>query len=220
MGGFGSGRRAGYGKKDAVEDCRNLDVRDWHKKGYLDGGPVSLMITWRQGKGNEARIGATASRERIRLSYVYWGYGDESNKKSVDYTVHIARTACNFGGERPWFVCPGIINGRVCRRRVAKLYLKFGYFLCRHCHDLSYETQQVGRRDAALRRCQQIRQRLGGSANMTIPFPPRPKGMHSRTYWKLWDEHDRAEQEYTGFLIRDMDSMNSFLSRIGRKDSL
>ncbi len=38
-----------------------------------------------------------------------------------------------------WFVCPG------CSRRAKKLYLPPGEkaFLCRHCYDLSYKTQQL-----------------------------------------------------------------------------
>jgi hypothetical protein len=29
---------------------------------------------------------------------------------------------CRFGGVRPYFVCPGIVNGIACGRRVLKLY--------------------------------------------------------------------------------------------------
>jgi hypothetical protein len=36
---------------------------------------------------------------------------------------------------RTRFVCLG------CARRVRDLYLRFGFFLCRHCHDLSYPSQ-------------------------------------------------------------------------------
>ena len=100
----------------------------------------------------------------------------------MDYAGPITWTACNFGAGRPCFVCPGVVNGYVCRRRVAKLYLSGGYLLCRHCHDLIYEARQVGRKHSALRKCQKIRQSLGGSVNMMEPFPPRPKGMHLKTY--------------------------------------
>jgi len=35
-----------------------------------------------------------------------------------------------------------VVNGRVCCRRVAKLYLPLGgrYFGCRHCYNLTYQS--------------------------------------------------------------------------------
>lgn len=117
-------------------------------------------------------------------------------------------------GERPWFVCPGVINGYVCRRRVAKLYLSGEYLLCRHCHDLTYETRQVGRKHSALRKCQKIRRRLGGSANMTEPFPPRPKGMHLKTYARLRLEHDMADRQYTEIMLADLEKLKLQFSRL------
>jgi hypothetical protein len=47
----------------------------------------------------------------------------------------------------------------------------------------------------ALHRAQDIRRRLGGSANMTEPFPDKLKGMHWRTYERLWWKHHEAEME-------------------------
>jgi hypothetical protein len=87
--------------------------------------------------------------------------------------------------------------------------------LCRYCQDLTYETRQLGRKDSALRKCQKIRRRLGGSANMIEPFPPRPKGMHLKTYMRLWREHDKAEQQYTEIMLADLKKMKSQLSRTG-----
>ena len=104
----------------------------------------------------------------------------------------MGRTPCNFGGERPWFVCHRV----TCGRRVAILYGPGKYFLCRRCYDLRYESQREDNKDRALRRAQKIRQRLGGSANMMEPFPDRPKGMHHDTYMRLRSEHDEAEIEH------------------------
>jgi hypothetical protein len=105
--------------------------------------------------------------------------------------VALSWTACNFGGERPWFVCPGA----GCSRRVAVLYGPGKYFLCRHCYDLRYESQREDKMHRALRRAQKIWEGLGGSANMMEPFPERPKGMHHDTYMRMFWEHHEAEME-------------------------
>ena len=108
MGGPGSGNRFRYGKKDTVEMCRELDVRDWSRKGYLRDIPVDLTITWSKGTEQIASIGASVSRYGTRLFYTYWIGADESNEQSRNYIVPITWTTCNFGGERPWFICPGV----------------------------------------------------------------------------------------------------------------
>ena len=75
----------------------------------------------------------------------------------------------------------------------AILYGPGKYILCRHCYALVYESRRENSMTHALRRAQDIRERLGGSANMTKPFPEKPKGMHWRTYERLWWEHDEAQ---------------------------
>ena len=47
----------------------------------------------------------------------------------------------------------------------------------------------------SLHRAQDIRERLGGSANMMEPFPEKPKGMHHDTYMRLWWENHEAEMK-------------------------
>lgn len=69
------------------------------------------------------------------------------------------------------------------------------YFLCRHCYDLTYQSRRDNKMYRALYKAQRIRERLGGSANMTKPFPEKAKGMHWKTYWRLREEHDEAEME-------------------------
>ncbi|MBC7324960.1 MAG: hypothetical protein H5T99_06565, partial [Moorella sp. (in: Bacteria)] len=58
----------------------------------------------------------------VELAYTVTPGGGEP--QDIRYRVPLAYTPCNYGGERPWFVCPG----RGCGRRAAKLYLKGGIF--------------------------------------------------------------------------------------------
>lgn len=98
-----------------------------------------------------------------------------------------------FGGARPYFICPGVVNGRACSRRVAKLYGPGRYFLCHHCYRLVHASQSEDAWDRVLRRANKIRQRLGGDPGMVAPFPRRPKGMWRRTYERLAEEVFEAE---------------------------
>ena len=53
--------------------------------------------------------------------------------------IAIVSTASNLEGLVRWFICPA------CQNRVGKLYLPSGevVFLCRKCHDLAYQAQQL-----------------------------------------------------------------------------
>ena len=98
---------------------------------------------------------------------------------------HASNTAsCTFlyfGGRRCWLQCPE------CGGRVGKLYLPPGRcsWACRRCHGLAYASQREIPAYRAIRRAQKIRGRLGGSINLYLPFPERPRGMHWRKYFAL-----------------------------------
>jgi hypothetical protein len=132
--------------------------------------------------------------------------------EDVNEAVRILRAPCRFGGARPYFVCPGVVNGRACGRRVAKLYGPSRYFLCRHCNRLAYTSQSEGDLDRALRRANKIRQRLGGDTGMASPFPERPKGMWRRTYERLHEQ--TSETEMRADEAMDLRLMN-IAARIG-----
>jgi cytosine/adenosine deaminase-related metal-dependent hydrolase len=100
---------------------------------------------------------------------------------------------CRLGGGRPYFICPGIVNGNICSRWVTKLYGADTHFLCRHCYRLAYSSQRENRSDRALRRANKLRMRLGGEPGMVSAFPPRPKSMHYQTYKRLQSAAANAE---------------------------
>jgi hypothetical protein len=130
------------------------------------------------------------------LAKVPNGKGSES--KSVVQGVRFAWSPCRWGGQRPWFLCPVTS----CRRRCATIYLARGFFACRVCHSLAYWSQQEPVSQRGLCKARKIRDRLGGSANMAVAFPDRPKGMHRTTYKRLHAAHDQAADRCMAGLSR------------------
>jgi hypothetical protein len=137
----------------------------------------------------------------------------------VAETVLIVRVACRFGGARPYFICPGVVNGVACGRRVAKLHGPGRYFLCRHCYRLAHASQGEGAWDRTLRRADKIRQRLGGAPGMAAPFPPKPKGMWRRTYQRLRDRAFEDEMQADEAFARQAERLLARIDNPRRKRS-
>jgi len=189
MGGLGSGRPAGLGR-DRVEFCRSLDVNRLQKTGCLSTG-WSGGWQWTRDGEKVAWINLRAEADRLHLAYRVGIAGGEW--QNVEEAVRIIRVACRLGGARSYFICPGVVNGVACGRRVAKLHGPGRYFLCRHCYRLAHASQNENAWDRALRRANKIRQRLGGDPGMAAPFPKKPKGMWRRTYEQLREQAFEAE---------------------------
>lgn len=184
MGGPGSGRHWHLGAKRSTADELRLDVRALHRAGLLTPGATG-MNTWR----SFARVsnvgvyveGDDDRAEAFRLAYVAGG-------EPIVLRVPLEWTPCHYGGLRPWAVCPA------CRRRVAVLY-GGRRFACRQCRGLAYVSTRRDRATRLITKAQRIRERLGGSANLGEPFPPKPPRMHWRTYHRLRDAADEAHLE-------------------------
>ncbi len=150
MGGYGSGARSHWWrgpKKTAVEQCRQLDAAQLTREGVLraDLRTQGRWCWWRDEARTEEKasidyeVDTTAQPPWLRLYYRFLADG-----KAVNYRLGLAVTRPHFGGHRWWFICPLLINGRQCGRRVRKLYLPphSSYFGCRHCHELTYTSCQ------------------------------------------------------------------------------
>src|SRR3712207_2963768 len=143
MGGVGSGSWYRFDKRTTVEECRGLDVRRLHREGLLESGRRFSWSWSRAGRQVASIAGVVlgASRpERVVLLFRHRS-GPGAEWEDAQQPVELDWTPCNFGGERPWFLCPGA----GCSRRVAVLYGPGNYFLCRQCYDLSYESQREGK---------------------------------------------------------------------------
>lgn len=191
MGGYGSGSYYRFSSGNTVEDCRSLDIRDWKRRGLIR---EARHFKWHWFSGEEEtgcidvrveNLGAVILSFRTRSH-------PEGDWESVEQRLPLSWTACNYGAERPWFRCSAYRDGVYCGRRVAKLYADGKLFACRHCYQLSYQSQREPSYGRALLKSQKIRMKLGGSPASTEPFPDKPKGMHWRTYRKLEEEAENA----------------------------
>ncbi len=118
------------------------------------------------------------THELISFSIRDWTQGQRWGD-AVAGDVEMDWTRLPSGGKRPWFLCPS------CGRRCAVLFSLGSRIICRKCGELSYESQYERKSLRGLMKAQKIRVRLGGSANMTEPFPGRPRYMHRRTYQRV-----------------------------------
>ena len=202
MGGYGSGRRGG---RETTADYRRLDVRELHRAGVLTPGWRGGWRWMRRGE-TRAEINIEAFDLSMLLRYTATNGGE---RKSYDYAVGLSWTGCNYGGRRPWFLCP------CCGRRVAILY-GGAMFACRHCRKLAYEVQRETAGDRAIRRADAIRDRLKWEPGILNMDGWKPKGMHWRTFWRLKAEHDRLRGMGMDSIARQLGIVERRLDGIGR----
>ena len=208
MGGYGSGRQE-YATTPTVEECYQLDAD------YLTDGvdhPGNAYATKRWDPRRHATVDLTVHFEgnddadratHVRLEYtVDPPAGDRFEE---EHPVPIEYTEPNFGGVRPWFRCPGVVDGEECHDRVRKLYLPNGgrYWLCRECYDLGYRSSRTSGDPVKQAELRYRRAFAKADAKNRRPhpnnapyFPDKPKGMHWDTFDDLIEDVREAEREW------------------------
>src|SRR4051794_38640037 len=112
----------------AVESRRRFSVFELRRCGALSPGAIRPWF-WRCERTDKISrvIVLNAAASEIQIVF---RYGNRWRKQFVP----LVRTACPFGGSRPWILCP-------CGRRVGVLFDAGGGFFCRVCLKLRYSSQ-------------------------------------------------------------------------------
>jgi len=172
-----------------VDDYPRIDIRDMKRRGKLEPG-ASGTLSW----ACHGRLVGTVNYEchRNRLDLI---------QHSERHTVQFETTPCNYGGRRKWFLCPG------CTRRVAVLCDVGGSFLCRHCHDLRYLSQNQSRLRRLISRRQHIAKRIFEGGDTQRQF--KRKGMHYHTFAQGLERYFEIGQQINGICSVRIDRMRA-----------
>lgn len=176
MGGLGSGSRP---QRTLVEDCLILDANALARIGcFQTGGFTEKSISWKI----DGVIVATAVMEidlrcerrqphmRLTLS--------RPNQEDLTQIIALRDITPTYGGIR-WFFRAR--SGERCQ----KLYLtpRSNRFGARGEFGLTYRSKQLCPSDRVRWHAQQLRDSLPGAKYQH--YPPRPRGMHRKTYDRL-----------------------------------
>ena len=185
MGGLGSGSWYRWDSKTTTESQHHIDVRWLKKWGYLQTGAMGTLSWTCRGKVSGS-IHYRMEEDCMKLDYRHRQPGGEW--ETVEQKIIFNRTPCNYGEYRTWFLCPN------CMQRMAVLFGAGKYFLCRHCYDLTYASQQESKSDRLMRKARKIRERLGASNDLSMPILFKPKNMHQKTFDRLRKKADDADR--------------------------
>jgi hypothetical protein len=142
--------RQPWSSRRTVEECKSIDIPWLKQHGYFCGFK-SGGIEWRNDAveiTSSIGIHVSVDESNIGGNYLRLIYNQTNNfmneKTELDYKIELVTSPCKFGGVRYWFICPLMVNGRLCGRRVGKLYLppEGKYFGCRNCYNLTYRCQK------------------------------------------------------------------------------
>lgn len=193
MGSSWSGRRNRFDAKATTDSFRQLDIRDWNKRGLIGDTPKTFVWSWQSNGQRIATISVKTSYSEVILEYQYRSNNAQSDWEQLRYPVQLSWSSCHFGGARPWFLCPA----RGCEKRVALLYAAGRVYACRHCHDLTYASRNEDIHDRAVRKANIIEERLGWTKSPSPLNRGKPKGMHDSTFSKLSNEYCKSVQRST-----------------------
>lgn len=201
MGGVGSGHLRRIDRRLLTTDLLPLDIRTLAP--LVDFRfSCDATCSWTVQGEVVGSAGMKVGAGVLVLSYQF--VRSENERSKVTVSVPLIWSRCTLGGERPWFLCPGV----GCGRRVAILYCGAD-LLCRRCLGLAYPSQRESAPARAHRRATRIRQSMEGrGGNVGGAIPKRPKGMHRETFFRLRVEHHRWMALYFTGAIKHLEVLS------------
>lgn len=195
MGGFGSSRWGSVLTRPTTDGVIALDVRELARSGALRTDACSEVGWFHHGEETDCIV-LVGAPDALVLDYQT--AGRDGSGGAVRERVALEWTPCTYGGDRPWFVCPG------CGERRAVLHFVGGRFRCRACHGLAYGSTREAGWERAWRRAVKLRGQLGGEARAGWrSVSEKPSGMRWSTYRRLCRELDTDEgAAFDGFAPR------------------
>lgn len=195
--------RNGGGRRK-VENCPRIDIREWQRhvrQWVLEGGTPEPGEAYRWYKSTGFSMAVEPGSDSVRLIY-------ERGTTHVESAVWLDSSTCHYGGQRAWVLCP------CCGRRVAILYVVAGSFCCRRCGKLAYACQSETLDDRSHRAANKIRRKLGWMVGIGNLPGSKPKGMHWRTYRRLFEKHNAAAMTAFEGAARALGLVNKGIDRL------
>ena len=150
-----------------------------HREGCLQHGSHGNWV-WSSDGAQVARVGYKTEQARFVLNFKVRQYGGDW--EPITQPIPLTYSNFHYGNQRPNFICPGVVDGRLCGQRVGKLFSGGRYFFPRHCYNVNCSSQSEARYDCMLRRANKLRMALGGEPGTVHWMAPKPKGMWQRTH--------------------------------------
>lgn len=186
--------RPGSRMRGTVETTPRLSARQTPPRATAT--TTSTVVLWRVADGViRVRIERRGGHLEVQLEH------PEGAKGVARFTIDVIERPCRFGGERRYFRCPR------CEASTEHLYVARAALACRVCADLTYTSRRMRRRDRDLVAAGNLRVQIGGAHGVGAPFPPRPRGMHTRTYAGIVHAIHQREQRALSALSEKLRKM-------------
>ncbi len=175
-----------------AEELKQFRIDTLTGLGWKFGESIKCWMEYRWACGYDdlsdivARLNYKITKEAAHLEY-------QSDKGGFKQTIQMDSTACNYGGNRGYFICPD------CKRRCEVLYCNDTRYTCRLCRKASYASQSEGPRARLRRKLERVRAALGWDQDPLAVILRRPKGMHQQTYNRLYSQQQAIASELMAF---------------------
>jgi hypothetical protein len=196
MGGIGSGSRP---QRRVVEDCLILEADVLAKLGCFQVGLLTQKeISWKIDGVTTAtaklEVDLRCERHQPQLHLTL----SQSNQEDFTQIIALRDITPTFGGIRWFFKARG--GGKRCQ----KLYLppRARRFATREEYQLTYRSKQMAHADRIRVRAHRLRESLPGAP--FNQYPPRPRGMHRKTYneivCRLQESDAKVQDQWRAYL--------------------